>query len=431
LAGTAWQVLGRVAGSVATFLSLLILARALSGEEFGRFTFYLAVFGLLDALTDFGTGSVAVRRTAGDRWALIPVLRAARRLRLVLAGLGLGLTWALVLWFKEPGAAWIVAAALYPATHAWELSATIFKNQISWRVPTLVRSTAALLRLMAIAILAAAGVLTAAPFLFASALVSAGANAVLHWVARPHLPRPNQALRTASGIFRESWPLGVGMVCQQGYFYLDNLFVRAWLGAGALGHYNAAMRLLSAAIILALYAASSALPWLSERARANDVSAAAANLAQPLLLLAAGSCGLLAPWSSDILELCFGAEFKAASAALMWLFAAIATIHAGAVLLNALVASGRSQRVLWISLGALALNALLNALFVPRFGLAGAAATTLATEAAVALGAGFALAGPGPSPFAVRPLRWLAAPLVFVLLGALSWCLRQALVAQP
>jgi O-antigen/teichoic acid export membrane protein len=427
--GTAWQVLGRLLGSLSTFASVLVLARCLSPEEFGRFTFYLAVFGLLDAWTDFGTGSVAVRRTADDRWAMLPVLRSARRVRLGLALVGLLSTALLVRWQGEPHGLLIVAAALYPATHAFELSATVFKNRIDWRWPVAVRSVAALARLLVILAMAFSGVGQAAAYLLASAAVSGAANLALHLVARPHLPKPTIALRSAEGIFREAWPLGLGMVCQQGYFYLDNLFVRAWLGEGPLGHYNAAMRLLSAAIILALYAASSALPWLSERARAGQLAEAAANLTQPLFAAAALFCGLCAPWSRELLTLCFGAPFAAAGPALAWLFAAIAAIHAGAVLLNALVAAGNGRAVLWISLAALGLNAGLNALWVPGQGLVGAAAATAATELFVALGAGLWLGRAGRSPFAVRPWLWILAPLAYGAAFALSAALRRGLQA--
>ena len=64
----------------------MLLSRHLSVESFGRYTFYLAVFALLDSLTDFGTGAVAVQRTAGDPGAVAGVLRAGRRIRLALAG---------------------------------------------------------------------------------------------------------------------------------------------------------------------------------------------------------------------------------------------------------------------------------------------------------------------------------------------------------
>ena len=61
---TGLQIAGRLWGSACTFAILAVLARHLGAAEFGRFTFWIAVFGLLDGLTDFGTGAVAVQRIA-------------------------------------------------------------------------------------------------------------------------------------------------------------------------------------------------------------------------------------------------------------------------------------------------------------------------------------------------------------------------------
>ena len=68
--GTALLVLGRVWGSGCTFAALWLLARRLAPDDFGRYTFYLAVFALLDSLTDLGTGHIAVQRTANDPLAI-------------------------------------------------------------------------------------------------------------------------------------------------------------------------------------------------------------------------------------------------------------------------------------------------------------------------------------------------------------------------
>jgi O-antigen/teichoic acid export membrane protein len=58
--GTALSIAGRLWGAVCTMALLALLSRHLAQAEFGRLTFYLALFALLDALVDFGTGSVAV-----------------------------------------------------------------------------------------------------------------------------------------------------------------------------------------------------------------------------------------------------------------------------------------------------------------------------------------------------------------------------------
>lgn len=388
--GTAWQVLGRLFGSATTFVTLALLARELEGGEFGRLTFYLAVFAWLDAWTDFGTGSVAVQRTADDPWAVAPVLRATRRQRLVLAALGLAGTFALTSWYREPDATWILLAALYPFTHALELSATVFKNRIDWRIPTLVRALASTLRLVLVVAAFAAGVDRAAPYLFAMALGSALANFALHRAARPLLPHPSIPVRAPAGLFRQALPLGLAMVCQQAYFHVDNLFIRAQLGDESLGHYNAAMRVLSLLIMGAVYSGGAALPWMTRRT--GSAGDAALRLALPMTLVAAAVCGALAAIAEPLLRLLFGEPFVAAAPSLVWLLGAVVAVHAGAVLLTGLVAQDRGDRVLAIAAGSLGLNIWLNARWVGPLGLEGAARATFFTELAVSAGAALALA---------------------------------------
>lgn len=410
---TALQVGGRLYSSGTTFLILALLARTLPTAAFGRYTFYIALFALLDALTDFGTGSVAVRRTSEDAWSVIPVLRAARRIRMRLAIAALvGVTVAVTA-FDEPGGTWVILAALYPLTHALELSATVLKSQLAWEKPVAVRAFAATLRLGAVAGLVYAGVREPGPLLFATAAGSAVANFALHWVAAPSLPRPTIAVQPERHLLREAWPLGLALVAQQTYFYLDNLFLRALRDEVELGHYNAAVRWMSLVLLVAQYAALSGLPWLAKRHAKGELGLAAARLSRPLVLTSAVVLGFLSTRCDWLLAWTFGEEFRAAAPSLEWLLAAAVAVHAGAVALTALVASGAQRAVLAITLIGVVGNAAGNAWAVGRYGAEGAAWTTFGTEVWIALASGAVLFGRHPvgrrallSWFAAVPLFW-------------------------
>jgi O-antigen/teichoic acid export membrane protein len=353
--GTGLSIAGRLWGSACTMALLALAARNLPQAEFGRFTFYLALFALLDALVDFGTGSIAVQRSAADPAALWGVLRGGRRIRAGLGLFGLALVAAFAFGFGEPGAGWIVLAALYPLTHVLELSSVVFRNRIRLGVPVALRAFAATARLAAVAILVSAGVAGAAPYLAATAAASALANLLLHLAARPQLPRgvPSKRAATTTSarvLFAAAWPLGVAGLCQQAYFHVDNLFVRGWVGLPELGIYNAGVRLVSVMILAAQFAPTVGLPWLARRASAGDLGLAAARLGRPLF-----------------------------------------------------------------ALGGLAVNLVGNALLVPTRAAEGAAIATVATEAFVALGAAAALARAGHRPWGrgASPLGWLAGPALF------------------
>ena len=417
---TALQVLGRVWGSICTLLTLALLARHLAGDSFGRFTFYLTVFALLDSLTDFGTGTVAVRRTAANPWAVPGVLASTRRVRLALASLGaLGVT-ATAFLLGEPGAPWILLATLYQLTHAFELSAVVFKNRVAWGIPVAVRALAATFRLALVLGLWRLGVQSPALYLLGTAAGSSLANVLLHRAARPHIPRPTIPVARARGILREAWPLGVAFLCQQLYFYVDNLFVLLIEGDTELGRYNGGVRIMSFLIMTATYASGSALPWLVRRGGEGSAGSAAAQLGQPLFAAACLGCGALWPWSSELLAFVLGDDFASAGPSLAWLLMACAAVAAGAPLLTTVVAAGRPMHVLAVAGGALLLNTVGNALLVPRYGITGAALATFVTEVAVALGAAVALSRLGSSAFRWRPWRWLVGPVAFAVAAWLS-----------
>jgi O-antigen/teichoic acid export membrane protein len=408
---TALQVVGRLYGSATTFLTLALLARTLPTDAFGRYTFYLALFALLDALTDFGTGSVAVRRSSENAWSVIPVLRAARRIRLRLGLAALATVALAVSAFDEPGGLWVILAALYPLTHALELSATVLKTQLAWEKPVLVRAFAATLRLGAVVALVQAGVREPGPLLFATAAGSAVANFALHFVAAPSLPKPTIAVQPERNLLREAWPLGVALLAQQTYFYLDNLFLRALRDEVELGHYNAAVRWMSLVLLVAQYAALSGLPWLAKRHAKGELSLAAARLSRPLVLGSAVVLGFLSTRCDWLLAWTFGEEFQAAAPSLEWLFAAAVAVHPGAVALTALVASGAQRSVLLITLVGVLGNAAGNAWAVGRYGAEGAAWTTFGTEVWIALASGAVLFGRHPKGRGAL-LSWVfAAPL--------------------
>jgi O-antigen/teichoic acid export membrane protein len=425
--GTALLVIGRLYGSACTFATLWITARrALSQEEFGRFTFYLAVFAVLDSLADFGTGQVAVQRTAGEEAAIPRILAATRRIRLATGSFGVLLVGGGVILWREQGAAWILLASLYPVTHVFELSSTVFRNRIAWGVPVAMRAAGSTMSLAFVLALVARGDSDPAHYLCAVALGSAIANGMLHLAARKHLPRErapdgsSDAPISASirDVLVTALPLGLAALFQQAYFWADNVFVRAICGAQPLGGYNVGVRVMSMSIMVALYASQAALPWLAREHAAGRLSEAVKKLSQPLFALAGLGAGLLGPWAERVLSI-FGKDYASAGASLRWLLGATAVIYAGSGLMTALVAAGRTRSILAIAAVGLAANLAANTLLVPTKGIEGAGIATLLTEAIVTLGATVALARMDVRPFSgARKLFWFAGPVLF---GVGAW----------
>jgi O-antigen/teichoic acid export membrane protein len=428
---TGWLVLGRVWGSACTLTTLYVLSRHLDTSQFGRFTFYLALFLILDSFVDLGTGQVTVRWTASDPGRMRSVLSAARRVRLTTASLGLVavgfLTWVL----DEEGGGWILLAALYPLTHTLELTTTVLKNHISWARVVMVRSIAAATSLALVLWAVASGVSTPAPFLLAVAGGSTLGNLLLHMVSRGHLPpaTPRSTPESARRLLREALPIGLAGLCQQTYFWIDNVFVRPICGQEELGRYNLAVRLMSFGIMAAVYAAMAALPWLTREHREGRLGPAVARLAAPMFLIGGLGTGLVWGVPEPILGLFGeGASFTSAAPSLRWLMLGGLAVYAGAPLLTAVVASGSSTAVLRIAGIGLVINLIGNSLLVPHMGIEGAALATLVTEVWVVAGAASTLWRMGARPMAPRRAwLWLGGPLGFTFGYGLSLWARSVL----
>lgn len=222
------------------------------------------------------------------------------------------------------------------------------------------------------------------------------------------------------------------------------LFLRGFAGQSAVGYYNAAYTLITFFLNVGTAYSMSLLPSLAglreQPARQVALFQAAALqvtfLAWPVAL---GGTLLAAP----MMGLLYGPAYQPAAAAYALLLWCIPLCVVRDLPLMVLQAGGREAVVLRVTAWAALLNLGLNALLIPRYGLAGAASASVATEAirliiacATVRRLGFTLPGPGRwwrlglagvvlagavlllparSPFAVRVLAGAGGYLVALL----------------
>jgi O-antigen/teichoic acid export membrane protein len=264
----------------------------------------------------------------------------------------------------------------------------------------------------------------AGPIFLAMAVGFALGNLVLHGFHRATLPARVDRGVPLRAFLMAAVPLGLGALCQQLYFWIDNVFVRAQLGEEALGLYNLPVRLFSFAILVAVLAPGAALPWLAREHGKGELDRALARLTLPLLALGAFVAGSLSRASGTLLAL-FGESFAEAEHTFQYLLAALVFVHAGALWTTGIIATGRTRQLLTITVIALGFNVLGNAIAIPAMGIDGAALATSLTEGAVALLALVALSRQNVSPLRYLPLwTWVALPT----LAYVGWILAGALL---
>jgi O-antigen/teichoic acid export membrane protein len=182
-------------------------------------------------------------------------------------------------------------------------------------------------------------------------------------------------------LFRRSFPLVLNILLGLVIFNSDLLALRYFRDSTTVGLYSASYQLISFLINMAWAYSYSLLPSLTQaRAESGERSALyQTSLAQSFavaLPIAVGG-GVL---SSELIALVFGSGYAPSGAPLAILIASIPFMVHKDVAMVAMIVSGRESVVLRMTAIAVAFNLVAIVLVIPRWGMLGAAAATLATE---------------------------------------------------
>lgn len=380
------QLLARTAGTGLGFISISVVARYLSPEGYGELSAALALFGIFATLSDFGVGSVVLRRANVAGESLAGLVRLS-------VGLSIYTVVPLV-------ASFLLAAHLLYSTDRytllWQAMPVFVLGLVATSLSSCMRplyQQQARLGFVALAELAttalcltgygviARGDLPAVGIFYVQAFfpVLFLGLLVLGQGAR-HL-RPDLRVRPAWRLARDAAWVGSGMLVAAMYLRVDVLILTALADSRAVGNYGIAFRIISAVAIIPVYVNATLYPHLARLrsdgprfsraltralssmfALALPVAVGGALVAEPLVLLVSGSA--FADAISPLRILCLGL-----------LPSFLNNLLGGALLL-----SNRAGRLLALSCGGLLVNVLLNYALIPRYGVDGAAAATLISE---------------------------------------------------
>lgn len=375
-------------GSAVLLLALLIVAaRTLGDQAYGRFSFALALAVIFETLMDFGLKEVTTRAIARDPRQAAPYLQNTFGLKLALgAGSLVALVSAVAILRPEPDVRWAavflgVAAVLrsYMTTirsvlmgvDRFELETVVL---VSDRLLTLAFGGAALLLGhgllgLAIAFMAA----RAAAFLLASVLTTRA-------IGRPF---PAFDLAFWLDLQLRAIPFGAFIVVLQLYNYIDIVMLGVMRGDSETGLYSAAYRVYEGfshipSIISVVLTPRLAREFVSDRGSHRRTAFGGVWMAAVLGIPAALGAVVAAPFLTQLL---FGADYAPSARVLQILAVGFVVVFPLAVL-HAVAISTDSVRALVVTaiLGAI-VNGAANIVLIPTYGMHGAAIATIIGEA--------------------------------------------------
>jgi O-antigen/teichoic acid export membrane protein len=387
-------LLGRGLPGVIGFVTIAVFTRLLPPELYGRYALVVAGVSLANA-TLFHWLRLGLLRFL-PAYSDQPAPLLATLLTGYGAMVGLGLAFGGLAFVLAPDAVWrglvLLALPLLWAQAWFELNLCIMQSQLAptrYGVMTLAKAVLALAGGTGLILLGlgAAGPLLALilAMLVPTLIFAPAAWRGLGW------PRP------VPGLVRELLAYGLPLTATVALNFVVNSsdrFLVAWLlGTEAAGTYAAGYELGWHSVLIIMTIVNLAgYPLVVRAMEGAGPAAAQVQLQQNgLLLLAVAlpALTLVVMLAPNLARVVLGAPFRADGARLLpWI--ALAALFAGARLYYANLAFQLSRKTLsqlWVSLAAALLNVGLNLIWIPRFGLLGAAwATLLAYGLALVLG---------------------------------------------
>lgn len=183
---------------------------------------------------------------------------------------------------------------------------------------------------------------------------------------------------------KETWPMGVYMILFSGYDRaVDSVLIKQMIGVTDLAYYGLAYKIYGNLIQPAYFLINSVFPLMSGKTEnKRKLFWQTTGLMFLGALIVAPTIYLLSP---VIIKVLAGGEFVASIKILRILLVAMVFAYLGHLVGFTLIAKGKQKLILFIGIISLIVNIGGNLLFIPRFGIVGAAWVTVVTEAVAGL----------------------------------------------
>lgn len=378
-------LIAEATGKIASFLFVVVVARALGARDYGAFAFAVAFVAPFYRLSSWGVDSTVISEVARDHRRIVEVYPAGLVLRAGLGAVALLAALAIAPFFVEGPNAFLAFLILGVALLLDEVSqylSAVFRAFERMEFHAIVVFTNRVLSvLLALAVFAMGGKLVAVCVTYLAG--SLGALLFGFVLLRRFLPKgqPLTARRQVLWrMLRTGAPLGIAAAVNMLAFRVDTVILQAVKGTVAVAQYAVAYRFFDSLAFVGYNLGDTAMPRIARTGAGRD-AARTFNLGAAAILtfylpLAVGYL-FAGHWIVDTL---FSRTYDQAAAALAWLGAAGALYGVTYLARVGAIALGRRSAITWVAVAALAANLAMNAYAIPRWSGTGAAAATCFTE---------------------------------------------------
>jgi O-antigen/teichoic acid export membrane protein len=385
------QLLGKVASILIGLLSIAILTRVLGTQAFGEYTTAVTYLQMFAVVIDFGltlTLIVMISKPGIDEERIVGNFFG---LRLCSGVIGFSLAPLTILafpWSTTIQTAVLVGALAYFLMGAASMLVGVFhRHESMWRA-TLAElvNRAVLLTLTAVFAVTAPGVVE---MVFAMVVANAIWLILMIQFATPFVNiRARFEWTQWLYILSHSWPIAISIFFNLIYLKGDILFLAYFRDQTEVGLYGAAYRILDVMTVLPTMLMGLVLPSLVAMwsdGHAQEFRTRVARIFDVFALVVVPVIVGAQLTSTELMTLIAGRDFAASGPVLSWLILALIGVFLGTLYGHLVVAINKQRMMTWgyVFVAVIAITGYL--VYIPVYGMWGAVAVTLVSEALIAL----------------------------------------------
>ncbi|MDP3974103.1 MAG: flippase [Candidatus Daviesbacteria bacterium] len=376
---TFWQILGKVVTAGSTFVILGLVARSYGEEGTGVFTLALTYLAIFYLLSDFGFNAHVLKRVSsselvvGSEWNKLLGTRIVWSVVLVLLAVG-----TLPLWPFATGEffqAVIFGSLAIIGSGIFVTCNLIFQSKLRYDLSVLASSAGTLISLAVFIYLISSGYPVPLMLLahLAGWIIIALMSLILVSRIFP-LVSPVFDSSYAANLFRQSWPIAATLALNVVYFRADSFMIAYFRSNTEVGVYNVAYSVFQTTLVLPTFIMNAYYPMMLKSFKGIKV------VVLGLLVVASFGTMLTLTLAPLIIQILTGGGFVGATSSLQILSLGFPAYFLSALLMWVMVAQGRYRTMLIIYAIGLAVNLVLNFIYIPQYSFVAASYITVISE---------------------------------------------------
>lgn len=391
LANTGWMAFTRFSMLAISFFVTIYVIRYLGPHNYGLLSYAVSFVGMFGFIASMGVDHIVYRELIKTPDREPEIMGSALLLRLIGGTVATALAIVAAFIFHQDAIdrLLIVLVSLTLFGSTWQVITYSFQARVLAKYPAIITLTIAIILALAkIAIIALdkgiiffAIVLVLESILYAVlyiAFYTRHFGSIFEWYIKKE---------TVMEIFYNSLPLLLSTVSIIIYSRIDQVMLRHYLDAAAVGIYDAAVRLSDVWYIIPNILLGSLFPAMVNARKASDASyqSRLKHLTVLLLVLSIGVAIPVSLFSDTIIHTLYGESYSASSAVLMIYIWSLAGFSLGQLMNMFLIAENYTGIYLVSSVSTVTANVILNVFLIPPFGVTGAAFATLISYSLIAV----------------------------------------------